>query len=476
MSNLFSGAEAPENIPIKRSDTSSILRVVLGTGWVNQLTIKEANNLGIDLRRGIFYHHNTKHLNKNGVHVLANIDSGRWVRLSSANFDLINSGIEKNLSVAQVVEAASKNKKEFTKKLLENLIKFEILVQDCRIQFPEQSLFEVAFLITERCNLRCKHCALPFDKKVRHPDLPTHKVFEILDKLTENCPKEEVMITGGEPLLRKDIKEILRYAANVMKGKTKLQLQTNAVLLDKNMSRLINETVDRVHISMDGADEESCSKIRGPGVFSKIIEGIRNLKGTGFSDISTSFIMTKENVSSVDDYVKLNKQLGIQHILRTLVPIGRGKTHWEELGLEENQDLGEKSKASKKYKEYSRGELKRGARNALRPKNGCGAGLRVLAVFPDGSIYPCPSFYEPKFRLGNIFENGLLRDRIKVWQGEGRLDAYDVDRRAPCKDCSVRYFCDMCPAENLGKYGSLEVQLEHCAEERKKLEELVYGE
>ena len=123
-------------------------------------------------------------------------------------------------------------------------------------------------------------------------------------------------------MLRKDFFERLAHAKEKFKGK--IILATNATLIkDSQIDDIVN-SLHAIEISLDGYDELSCSKIRGKGIFDKVINTIKLIKSKGFDNISISLVVGKNNANYVEKFEKLSEELGVKSIIRNFVSIGRG--------------------------------------------------------------------------------------------------------------------------------------------------------
>lgn len=204
---------------------------------------------------------------------------------------------------------------------------FKVLIDEKMIKHSHEKEFEIdfkfaEFKITNRCNLNCIHCAVSADINNSEP-LATKDAISILDKIFKT-KIDNLLITGGEPLIRNDIEHLLLYARKNFKGK--ISLLTNATLIDKTMANLLKKCVDDISISIDGYDESSTEYIRGKGVFNKIVETIAYLKKLGFEKDSLSLTMTctSQNINHKEDFNALCKKLGVSPVLRDFTLLGRG--------------------------------------------------------------------------------------------------------------------------------------------------------
>ncbi len=145
----------------------------------------------------------------------------------------------------------------------------------------------LAYNITDKCNLKCPHCFAEDKRK----ELNTDECKEVLRQAKENgCVR--VILCGKEPLLRKDIFDILSYIRALDMD---VELMTNGVLINQSIiNKLQNVGVKRVQISIDGF-EKTHDKIRGKkGAFQAAINSIRLLLENGFKT-SVNTVILREN-------------------------------------------------------------------------------------------------------------------------------------------------------------------------------------
>ncbi len=181
----------------------------------------------------------------------------------------------------------------------------------------------IAWELTRTCNLDCIHCRASASMGTYEGELTTDEAFRILNEIAE-VGKPIIILTGGEPLLRKDLLEIAKRATALG---LKPVLATNGTLLTKQLvSELKSVGISRVSISLDGADARSHDDFRKmPGAFEGAIRGIRLLKEGGMPfQINTT--VTSLNVEELPKIHELARQLGaVAHHIFLLVPVGRGK-------------------------------------------------------------------------------------------------------------------------------------------------------
>ncbi|MGA3105863.1 MAG: radical SAM protein [Terriglobales bacterium] len=176
--------------------------------------------------------------------------------------------------------------------------------------------------LTKGCNLRCVHCRATATELSAPSDLSTQAAKDIIDQIAE-VSSPILVLSGGEPLYRSDIFQLARYGTE--KG-LRVALATNGTLVSKEVARMIVDSgVQRVAISLDGADAVTHDSFRGiPGAFDAAIAGFRNLKNLGMS-VQINTTIARHNAHQLPAVLELAKSLGAD-ALHTflLVPVGCG--------------------------------------------------------------------------------------------------------------------------------------------------------
>lgn len=222
-------------------------------------------------------------------------------------------------------------------KILEALKRItDILNQDPMSLYKMIGPKSIQLEITNLCNLRCVMCdRWKWDKEKLQGTLSTENLFSLFDNLAEQGT-QHILISGGEPLLRKDFTDIVQYIHQ--KG-IKLTVITNGVFLTKEIALPLIESDSTIILSVDGSNEEIYSRIRGrKGLFLKIIENIKNLvalkkvHSKGF--ISMHFVIQKQNLHDIFSYFDLSKSLGVDTVSYGIVH----GPHIPETGVGFNQE------------------------------------------------------------------------------------------------------------------------------------------
>ncbi|MDA8388541.1 MAG: radical SAM protein [Nitrospiraceae bacterium] len=252
---------------------------------------------------------------------------------------------------------------------------------------PAPSLRYLELQVTDRCNLKCRHCYIGGGGS---HELSAGQVRSVLAEF-EALQGLRVLISGGEPLLHPGFGRINSFLPDFRVRKV---LFTNGSLLTKEVLHGLN--VDEIQISMDGM-EKGHDALRGAGAFRRAMGALRLARDRGF-DVSVATMVHSLNLGEFDEMERVFKDLGIRD-WTVDVPCAAGT-------LKKNRDLQPGPEVAGKYLKYGFGEGPHGS------EKGFGCGLHLVSVLADGRVAKC-SFYADRI-LGRI-EDGLLscRGRLK---------------------------------------------------------------
>jgi len=167
--------------------------------------------------------------------------------------------------------------------------------------------------LSYRCNLRCRMCSI-VDLLPQDEELSTEQIYRVVDE-TASYGVKELLLTGGEPFLRKDIFSICDYSH--AKGLRNI-ITTNGVLIDADLSeRIAGSNLDHIHFSLDGL-EDTNDYYRGKHAFGKTVEAIKLLgkkraAGRNFS-LGIAVTVMDKNVSQLHDITQLADDLNVDVI------------------------------------------------------------------------------------------------------------------------------------------------------------------
>jgi mycofactocin biosynthetic radical S-adenosylmethionine protein MftC len=292
--------------------------------------------------------------------------------------------------------------------------------------------------ITYACNLQCVHCLSSSGR--RDPrELTTQQALAVLDELKE-LQVFYINIGGGEPMVRRDFFEIIEHSVSNGIG---VKFSTNGAFIDKkNAQRLAAMDYLDIQISLDGADAATNDPVRGLGTYDMAINAMNNLRDANFGEFKISVVVTRHNVSQLDDFKALADSYGAQLRITRLRPSGRGADTWNDLHPTNAQQREVYNWLMKHGENVLTGDSFFHL-NALGPAlpglNMCGAGRVVCLIDPIGDVYACPFVIHDQFKAGNVQDDGGF---TKVW----RQSALFTELREPqsagaCASCGSYDAC-----------------------------------
>ena len=250
--------------------------------------------------------------------------------------------------------------------------------------------FCVSFEITYSCNARCRHCHL--GGPAREEDRASPEEF---GRIARRLRPVVAQISGGEPLLRKDVEDIVRAIKRPGKAPY-LVLTTNGALLTKDKhARLRDAGVEEFSLSLDYPDERH-DEFRGiPGLFGKIRDLASALEGNGDSGITLSCVIQRDNFRELVNLAELARGWGLRMNFSSYTHLRTHRKDYmipaEELG-ELEEVLGRVREFKKLHgtvftSDYVLGRIPDYFRDGR--VEGCRAGERFFVVNPDGTLSPC---------------------------------------------------------------------------------------
>jgi 12,18-didecarboxysiroheme deacetylase len=189
------------------------------------------------------------------------------------------------------------------------------------LQFSEDKKPVVVFNCTRRCNLKCVHCYSQSDNKAYENELSTDEAKSLIKDIAD-FGSPVILFSGGEPLMRKDLFELIECATS---NGLRAVISTNGTLItEETAERLKKYNLSYVGISLDGLREVN-NKFRGSEeAFDNAIKGIRNCKKAGLK-VGLRFTINKRNAEEIPDIFNLMREENIPRVcFYHLVYAGRG--------------------------------------------------------------------------------------------------------------------------------------------------------
>ena len=347
--------------------------------------------------------------------------------------------------------------------------------------------YVVSWNLTYRCNLACEHCYLDAggtplvgtENFADRSELSTDECFRVIDEIAAFAPECLTILTGGEPLLRRDILEIVQRASE---RELWVVVGTNGVLITENVARRLAEAGARgLSLSLDALDpdrHDGFRKVRG--AWRNTVEGAEILNRTGLPFIvqTTAGSHNAGELDKIADFA--HDRLGAKvWNLYFLVPTGRGQFVSDMTPAQYDEVLASLYRIQKKYNRrmvvnakcaphYIKTVLENaGVETEPIPTDaespgqspirvysggagGCPAGTHYMGIRPNGDVTPCP--YLPVF-AGNLRGSSLA----DLWTSSEVFT--DIRRRSSlggrCGDCEMNAHCGGCRARAYGMTGDL---------------------
>lgn len=189
--------------------------------------------------------------------------------------------------------------------------------------------------ITKKCNYHCPFC-LSGEQELY--ELPLDTIKSIIDILAD-ANVVRIDFTGGEPMLRKDFLEILKYASN--KGIETL-VTSNGSSYSDEIAQTLLETNTLLLISLDG-DEETHDKSRGKGAYKRAVESIKKYRAKNVP-VRINYLIRKDNLDKIEYIYNLTKELNVDRLFYIFIA-PQGKAY-------ENTELLLTDEERKKYLDY----------------------------------------------------------------------------------------------------------------------------
>lgn len=310
-------------------------------------------------------------------------------------------------------------------------------------------IYSIKIEVNNYCQLKCKMCYLP---KLNKPpkDLPMKVLNKLFSEISQYRIRIEIL--GGEPLLRKDIADVIYKAKHLAKSPY-ITLYTNGINATQDVSRKLKDAgLDGIIVTMISHKKEvHDSFTEVPGSWEKTIEGIENLKNAGIKVFTFSAIH-KENFKDYKAlYYFLKEDLKVHPLFYQYVPQQKddpliiNKKDWSEI---KHWILYEKETEHMNF-----------VRNFyMLNGNACSGGNFVFTVKVDGTVQPCP--FVDDIPLGNIYKNDIWYI-FKHRFNNPELKTFK-DIPASCSNCTYKSVCSGgCPAGNkilFGRYDQKDIR------------------
>jgi radical SAM protein with 4Fe4S-binding SPASM domain len=292
-----------------------------------------------------------------------------------------------------------------------------------------------SYIIVEssnRCMLRCPLCATS-GNMLRDKGEMTLATFErLLGQIT--WPVKMLSFSfAGEPLMNN---EIFRMVELAMKKNIPSCIETNGMLLDTCVPKIVDSGLRRLNIALDGMDQEVLSQYRIGADFKRVRDAVRNvcahkkLRKSRYPHIALQFLVMRQNEHQIEDFLKFAGDTGVDEVVLKTVNLNLG--YW--LSQPQKDAMAKKFLPGKQeFNRYVKDD--RGFTFSARLNPLCTYVLTSPAVLWNGDVILCCSDFNGKYKIGNINETPLKliwRDK-KVEHVRRRALNRELDI---CRDCT----------------------------------------
>lgn len=305
---------------------------------------------------------------------------------------------------------------------------------------------------TLRCNLRCTHCGSSCTTKSPLKELTTAQILDIVDTIAEDFDSGRmfVAITGGEPLMRPDLFQVVQRLSDY--GMASCIVTNGTLLTAERARRLFDAGMRTISISIDGT-EPLHDAVRGEGSFAKAIQGVSNAREAGLHHVEVISCVRPASLDQLDVMERVFRDAGANMWrLITIDQLGRVASEMsDEMWMSPPQirrlmDFVAQRRAKTQHGEedftvgFSCGGFL-GIRREMALRSGeggqCYAGLAIGSILCDGQVSACPSL--PR----SWAQGSALEQRFSdIWHGRfDKFRSFDWRTDDGCEGCTYFNLC-----------------------------------
>jgi GTP 3',8-cyclase len=282
--------------------------------------------------------------------------------------------------------------------------------------------------LTDRCNFRCFYC-LPHGEPPIAPkeQMLSYEEIEYVCEIFVALGIEKIRLTGGEPMLRRDIETIITKLAKLKTADPRLHdlaLTTNGYFLPERAQGLKDAGLDRVTISLDSLKKDVFKKMTGVDVLDKVLAGIAAAKDAGLEPIKINAVIVRgHNEDEVADFAAFAREYNVKMRFIEFMPLDSGH-EWSRKDVFSGKEIRER--ISERFP-LVRVEVERGSETSSRYRFADGAPGEIGIIAPvtepfcgacsrirltaDGQIRTC-LFSTVEHSLRDVVRSGASRDEI----------------------------------------------------------------
>ena len=279
--------------------------------------------------------------------------------------------------------------------------------------------------LTDRCNFRCFYC-LPHGEPPIAPkeQMLSYEEIEYVCEIFVRLGIEKIRLTGGEPMLRRDIETIIRKLGRLKPELQDLALTTNGYFLPERAHGLKDAGLDRVTISLDSLKPDVFKRMTGVDVLDKVLAGIEAAKNAGLEPIKINAVIVRgHNEDEVADFAAFAREYDVKMRFIEFMPLDSGH-EWARGDVVSGKEI--RDRISERFP-LVRVDVKRGSETSSRYRFADGAPGEIGIIAPvsepfcgacsrirltaDGQIRTC-LFSTVEHSLRDVVRSGASRDEI----------------------------------------------------------------
>ena len=292
--------------------------------------------------------------------------------------------------------------------------------------------------ITHRCPLHCVYCSNPLELTKRESELPSAVWVRVLREAAE-LGVLQADFTGGEPLARPDLTELIRAARSA--GLYASLITSGLPLDERRLDELVGAGLDHFQLSFQGAHEQSGKEFSGTETHAQKLRAAGWVKRRRIG-LTLNFVIHRQNLDELEDMVRLTEEIGPGRVEFAHVQYYGWAFQNRGLLLPTRDQLNRSLEIIKRAEERLRGRVR--VEYVVpdyygRYPKACmgGWGRKVMLVKPDGSVLPC---HAANVLPGMTFENVQAKSLREIWQESEAFQMYRGEDWMPelCRNCDRR--------------------------------------
>jgi radical SAM protein with 4Fe4S-binding SPASM domain len=311
----------------------------------------------------------------------------------------------------------------------------------------------LTLVITNGCNLKCRHCWPDSRSFIDTPSVPTKNIQRLIQEFA-GLGLEKICITGGEPLTHPDWFKILSFCCK-QRGFKEVRVQTNATLLTETIVSSLASLGFQdlsVQVSLEGATAGTHDRVRGQGSFERALRGLRLLVGAGLGKQTlVAFTEMRHNFEELPELLELVASLGIGRLVSaTLVPGGRA-ARTNQLAPPDPSQYGDlltlyhlDAKFRARYLELGNIAALEWYAGKSDPSPHVCTCIENPYVTADGRMYPCVLFQANEFAARGIHErpvDEVILETLPLWAEIKEMSHRRSLELKNCEGCPGRLHC-----------------------------------